>query len=290
MFVVCTTGLLERANETCECYSFCGKHFVGCKRYPGDRVTATNCDTWAVSGCNYASATEAPNPFLLCVGLCPDGSSIQFPDRVIPSNSVIPTFSNLNGTFPTCKQANDYLIESDGLDCTILQSLALYCGCQTSAAPTPVGFTTAPADSGASGAPPPSPSPTTPTCTFCPNEKVSRNLAFETPMGFSCADLVDYFKYLPLPLDCKLMDNAFSDSTNNKITDFWVDDLEWESLYEMCQCSKRVTDDDKDDDKGVTAGDGEGGGGTASLTSGSILAGKAGSLWTAVVLLFAMLR
>mmetsp|Transcript_42615 Transcript_42615/g.103074 ORF Transcript_42615/g.103074 Transcript_42615/m.103074 type:complete len:387 (-) Transcript_42615:42-1202(-) len=287
----CTTGLLARANETCECYSFCGMDFVGCKRYPGDRLTATNCDTWSVSGCNFASATEGPNPFLLCVGLCPDGSSIQFPNRVIPSSSVIPTL-NEDGTFPTCQQANDYLIESDGLDCTILQSLSLYCGCQTSAAPTPIGFTLAPAvdDGSASNVPPPSSSPTTPTCTFCPNEQVSRNLAFETSMGFTCADLVDYFKFLPLPLDCK-KGNVFSDSSTplNKITDFWVDDLEWETLYEECQC--RIPDTDKGiDDGGVTQGDG--GGGTASITSGggTTMAGKVASLWTGLVLLFAMLR
>ena len=294
--VVCKTGLLARANETCECYSFCGMDFAGCKRYPGDRLTATNCDTWTVSGCNYASAIEAPNPFLLCVGLCPDGSSIQFPDRVIPSTSVIPTWNTSpNGTFPTCQEAHDYLIESDGLDCTILQSLSLYCGCETSSAPTPPGFTLAPtaAADGSSGSevPPPSAAPTTPTCTFCPNEQVSRNLEFQTSMGFTCADLVDYFQFLPLPLDCKT-GNVFGDSTLNRITDFWVDDLEWQSLYEQCQCTTPVTEDDDDDvDDAVTAGDG--GGGTASLNSGGgtiLAAGKVVSLWTVVGLLFAMFR
>ncbi|CAJ1959631.1 unnamed protein product [Cylindrotheca closterium] len=313
----CTTGLLDRANETCECYSFCGMDFAGCKRYPGDRLTATNCDTWTVSGCNYASAIDAPNPFLLCVGLCPDGSSIQFPDRVIPSTSVIPTLdgiisldNNNNGTtkFPTCQEANDYLIESDGLDCTVLQSLSLYCGCQTSAAPTPTdGVATLPPAVGASDLPPPSASPTAPTCTFCPNEQAARNLEFQTPMGFTCADLVDYFKFLPLPLDCKTgNNNVFSedgDSTTalNRITDFWVDDLEWQSLYEQCQCSNPppVTDDNNDgaDDEGVTAGDGDdngGGGGTASLNSGgsTFMAGGKGlvSFCTAFGLLFAMLQ
>jgi hypothetical protein len=66
--VVCTTGLLEEATESCECYSFCGKDFAGCEMYPGQRLTANNCDERAVSGCNYAAAFEGPNPFLLCPG------------------------------------------------------------------------------------------------------------------------------------------------------------------------------------------------------------------------------
>ena len=252
--------------------------FVGCKRYPGDPLTANSCDTWAVSGCNHALAIEGPNPFLLCAGLCPDGSSIQYPDRIIPSNSVIPKF-NEDGSFPTCQQANEYLIESDGLDCTILQSLALYCGCQTSAAPTPADFTLAPADGSASDLLPTSSAPTNPTCTFCPDEQVSRNLEKVTPLGFSCADLVDYFKFLPLPLDCK-KDNMFSDSQLNKITDFWVDDLEWEALYQMCECAAPPTPvDDNPKGNGDLAGD-EGGAGTASLNSSDA---KALSISTALL-------
>ena len=119
----CTTGLLESATEECECYSFCGKNFAGCTTYPGARASCER--EYPVSGCNYASALDGPNPFFRCSGVCPGGvQNFLYPDKIIPKFSLIPNFF-----IPTCQQIDTYLKNSPGIDCQIVQALGGYCGC-----------------------------------------------------------------------------------------------------------------------------------------------------------------
>jgi hypothetical protein len=124
--------------------------------------------------------------------ICPSGSTIQNPNRIIPSITLIPNFF-----IPTCQQADDYLKDSDGLDCDFVQSLAGYCGCEGVEKRN--------------------------SCSFCPENQESQNLAFKTSSFFTCLDLVDYVEYLS-PLDC----NRTSDLSEKK---------KLSELQETCACT-----------------------------------------------------
>eukprot|EP00980_Cylindrotheca_fusiformis_P030537 scaffold24994_cov127-Cylindrotheca_fusiformis.AAC.2 len=189
---LCTTGLLEAATETCECYTFCGKDFYGCENYPGDRLTSNNCDKSPVSGCTPSVAFDGPNPFILCPGICPNGASMKYPNRTIPTITLIENFF-----LPTCQQADEYLKDSDGLDCDFVQSLAGYCGCEGIEKRN--------------------------SCSFCPENQESQNLDFKTDSFFTCRDAVEYVEYLS-PLDC----NRTSDLSGK---------LDLAELQEICQCA-----------------------------------------------------
>lgn len=133
---------------------------------------------------------------LFCTSrICPNGATMQYPDRIIPSITLVENFF-----LPTCQQADEYLKDSDGLDCDFVQSLAGYCGCEGVEKRN--------------------------SCSFCPDKQESQRLDLKTSSFFTCLDLVDYVDFLS-PLDC----NRTSELSEK---------LDLQELQEICQCTPVV--------------------------------------------------